>query len=148
MIREPTPRNSAYRDVVAQTFECQSLMTTIGARLGSIDPGRVVVQCPIRDDHLQQTGALHAGLISTLADTACGCAALTLAEPGLDVVSIEFKLNLLEPGRGQSVEAVGEVIRIGRTLAVTQASVHAIDDHDTRRHIAQMQATMMLIKAR
>ena len=138
------PRNERFREVVAESFSRQTFLRLIRAELKTIEPGHVVVACPITDDLLQQAGILHAGVITTLADTACGYAVLSLAEPDCDLVSVEFKVNMLAPGRGDSVEATGDVLRNGKSLAVALGFVESIAADGTRQRIAQMQATMLV----
>ncbi|HUP46418.1 MAG TPA: PaaI family thioesterase [Thermoanaerobaculia bacterium] len=98
-------------------------MRTIGASLSRVAPGQVEIALPWRDDLAQQSGILHAGIIASIADSACGYAALTLMPPGSDVVSVEFKLNLLAPAAGPGFVARGRVIRAGRTITTAAADV-------------------------
>ena len=112
-------------------------MSTIGARLVRVAPGEVDIELSFRDDLMQQSGTLHAGAISAIADSACGYAALSLMPAGSNVVSVEFKLNLLAPAM-TSIIARARVLRAGRTLTVTSADVLAGETL-----IATMLATMM-----
>lgn len=112
-------------------------MSTIGARLVRVAPGEVDIELGFRGDLLQQSGTLHAGVISAIADSACGYAALSLMPAGSNVVSVEFKLNLLAPATS-SIVAHARVVRAGRTLSVTSADVLAGETL-----IATMLATMM-----
>jgi uncharacterized protein (TIGR00369 family) len=120
----------------------QALMQTFGARLGRIAPGEVEILLPWRDELGQQGGTLHAGVIASIADSACGAAALTLMDEGADVMSVEFKLNLLAPARGERFAARARVIRPGRTLTVTAADVYA-GDGESETLVATMLATMI-----
>ena len=110
---------------VRESFDRQQLMKTIGAELVRVAPGEVDIALVWREDLTQQTGVLHAGVLASLADSACGYAALTLMPEGSDVVSIEFKLNLLAPARGPELIAKGRVIRAGRTITTAAADVFA-----------------------
>jgi uncharacterized protein (TIGR00369 family) len=117
-------------------------MTLFAAELTRVAPGEVDVELPFRGDFGQQNGLLHAGVLTSIADVACGYSALTLMPPGADVISVEFKLNLLAPGRGDRFIARGRVIRAGRTITVCRADVFAIASGNETL-IATMLATMM-----
>jgi uncharacterized protein (TIGR00369 family) len=122
-------------------------MQTIGAELEEIGAGRVSIRLPFRDDLTQQHGFLHAGTIAAIADSACGYAALTLMPSDAAVLSIEFKVNMLAPARGESVVARAEVIRPGRNIMVCRADVHALDG-GSEKLVAAMQGTMMVVRGR
>jgi uncharacterized protein (TIGR00369 family) len=142
-----TARDPNYEARVRASFAAQKFMATIGAELERILPGEVAVGLPFREDLVQQHGFLHAGVSAALADTACGYAALSLMEPEAAVLSVEFKLNLLEPATGSRFVAVGRVIRAGRTLTVCRAEVFA-RQAQSEVVVAAMQATMMAIRER
>ncbi len=114
-------------------------MRVLGAELALVQAGRVEVVLRSRPDLTQQAGLLHAGVIAAVADSACGYAALTLMPAGSDVVSVEFKLSLLAPARGDRFVARGEVIRAGRTLTVCRADVFG----ENETLVATMLGTMM-----
>ncbi|MCO6445846.1 MAG: PaaI family thioesterase [Anaerolineae bacterium] len=118
------------------------MMRTLGAYLTAVRPGEVEIALPFRDDLTQQHGYLHAAAVTAIADSACGYAALTLMEPGREVLSVEFKVNLLAPAAGEKFVAVGRVLRPGRTLTVCAAEVH-VELPGQRKLIAAMQATMI-----
>jgi uncharacterized protein (TIGR00369 family) len=120
------------------SFAQQAFMQMIGARLAGARRGEVEIELPFRDDLVQQTGSLHAGVIAAVADSACGYAAFTLMPEGSNVFSVEFKLNLLAPAAGAIFLARARVIRAGRTLTVTAADVFADD-----LLVASMLATMI-----
>jgi len=122
-------------------------MATLGARLISVAPGEVVIELPWRDELAQQHGVLHAGAVASIADSACGYAALSLMPPGSGVMSVEFKVNLLAPGRGDRFLASGRVRRSGRTLTVCEGSVKAIRGGE-EREVAMMTATMIRVEGR
>ena len=132
---------------VRASFERQAFMATLGARLESVEPGQVSIELPFRADLTQQHGFLHAGVVSAIADSACGYAALSLMPPGTAVLSVEFKLNLMKPAAGEVFRAVGKVIRAGRTLTVCGGEVSARHG-GTESVIAVMQATMMTVRDR
>lgn len=132
---------------VRRSFAQQSLMGTIGAVLEAVEPGLVEIALPVAPHILQQHGFVHAGAVSTIADTACGFAALTLMKPGAGVLTVEFKMNMMAPATGTKLVASGRVVKAGRTLIVTQAEVFAYAD-GSGRTVALMTATMMTIEGR
>jgi uncharacterized protein (TIGR00369 family) len=131
---------------VRESFGRQAFMATLGARLGTVAAGRVVIELPFRAELTQQNGYLHAGVVTAIADSACGYAALTLAPPDADILSVEFKINLMKPAVGARFRAVGAVIRAGRTITVCNAEVLAASDAG-ETPIALMQGTMMVVPA-
>ena len=142
-----TPQDPAYESRVRASFERQQFMHTIGARLVHVEPGAVDVELPVRDALVQQHGFLHAGALATVADSACGYAALSLMPPGAAVLSVEFKINLLAPAAGDRVLARGRVIRAGRTVTVCWGEVTAYDG-ENERLVATMVGTMMTVRDR
>lgn len=126
----------------------QTLLTTLGIRVGELAPGRAVLELPFRADLCQQHGYVHAGAIATAADSACGYAALSLMPAGRDVLTVEFKVNLMAPARGELFLATGRVLRSGRTLTVCSAEVVAYADGQPGATVALMQATMMAVDPR
>ena len=121
-------------------------MNLIGARLGLVEPGIVEILLPFRQDLTQQNGYLHAGVVTTIADSACGYAAFSLMPAGSAVLSVEFKVNLLRPACGESFVARAEVIKAGRTLSVTRADVFAVHRDSERELVATMQGTMICVR--
>ena len=138
--------NPTFSDAVAQSFAKQPIMNLIGARLGLVEPGIVEILLPFRQDLTQQNGYLHAGIVTTIADSACGYAAFSLMPTGSAVLSVEFKVNLLRPARGESFVARAEVIKAGRTLSVTRADVFAVHEDSERELVATMQGTMICVR--
>ena len=132
---------------VRGSFGKQRLMQTIGAVLENVDAGRVAIRLPFRDDLTQQHGFLHAGVIASVADSACGYAALSLMPADAGVLSIEFKVNMLAPAKGDAIIARGEVIRPGRNIMVCRADVHVLAD-GIEKLCAAMQGTMMVVTGR
>jgi uncharacterized protein (TIGR00369 family) len=139
-----TPTDPDYATRVRLSFGEQRAMATIGASLGTVEPGAVDVILPFRDDLTQQDGFVHAGIIAAVADSACGYAAHSLMPNSARVLSIEFKLNLLAPAVGERIEARARVIRAGRTITVCRADVVAITDN-TAKLVATMTGTMMTV---
>jgi uncharacterized protein (TIGR00369 family) len=127
------------------SFARQRLMTTLGAKLTSIESGRARSELPFCEGLTQQHGFLPAGIVAAIADTACGYAVLTLMGPGAAVLSVEFKLNLMRPAVGSAFWAIGKVIRAGRTLTVCNEEVYARHD-EQETEIALMQATLMGVR--
>lgn len=141
------PHDPDYESRVRSSFERQSFMATIGAQLSHVAPGEVDVELHVRDDLMQQHGFLHAGVLASVADSACGYAALSLMPPAAAVLSVEFKINLLAPAAGERVVAKGRVIRAGRTVSVCWGEVTAYAG-DTERLVATMVGTMMTVRDR
>ena len=131
-------RNPEFATVVRESFARQAMMNTLGATLTLVEPGRVHVAFPKSDRFKQQNGFVHAGAIASVADSACGYAAFTLAPVGTDVLAVEFKINLLAPARAPAFEARARVVRSGRTLSACIAEVFALQDGDE-----ELVATMM-----
>lgn len=117
-------------------------MALIGGKLTRVEPGVVEITLPYRSDLTQQHGYVHAGIITTIADSACGYAAYTLMPAGSDVLAVEFKVNLMRPAKGETFVARAEVMKSGRTLTVVRADVHALTGAQ-RELVAIMQGTMM-----
>jgi len=129
---------------VRATFARQLYMTTIGAELVRVAPGEIDIALPFRADLTQQHGYLHAGVVTAIVDTACGCAAYTLMPAGSGVLSVEYKVNLLAPSVGERMLARGRVLRPGRTLTVCSGEVVAItEDGGEEKTVVAMLATMM-----
>jgi uncharacterized protein (TIGR00369 family) len=136
------PSNPLFATEVRDSFARQTAMTTIGAELVSVVPGAVQISLPYRADLTQQNGYLHAGIVTTIADSACGYAAYTLMPPNSAVLSVEFKVNLLRPAKGEEFLAIAEVLKPGRTLTVVRADVFA-NPKSERVLVATMLGTMM-----
>lgn len=120
-------RNPEFEAVVRASFARQAMMATLGARLTLVEAGRVTVAFARTDRLTQQHGFVHAGAIASVADSACGYAAFTLAPPGADVLSVEFKVNLVAPARAPEFEARARVLRAGATLTSCYAEVFGLD---------------------
>jgi uncharacterized protein (TIGR00369 family) len=144
---EHRPRDPGFGERVRASLGRQAFMTTLGARLLSVAPGEVVLELPFDGRLTQQHGFLHAGVVAALADNACGYAALSLMPAGEEVLSVEFKVNMLRPAAGASFLALGRVARAGRTLTVCTGEVRAVDGGGRETVVALMQATMMQVRA-
>lgn len=132
---------------VRDGFERQGLMHHLGARLSEIAPGRVHIVLPSRPEVTQQHGYFHAGATSAIADSAGGYAAFTLFPEDSSVLTVEYKINLLAPAEGDHLEAVGTVLRAGRTLTVCRLEVFAVRAED-RTLVASGQQTLIRVEAR
>lgn len=139
------PPNPSFAEDVANSFAQQPIMGLIGARLSLVEPGVIEITLPYRADLAQQHGYLHAGVVTTIADSACGYAAFTLMPADSNVLSVEFKVNLLRPAQGVEFVARAEVIKAGRTLTVVRADVFGIDANEQKELVATMQGTMICL---
>jgi uncharacterized protein (TIGR00369 family) len=140
------PQDADFEARVRESFARQRVMETIGARLSRVAPGEVEIELPFREDLTQQHGYLHAGVVAAVIDSACGYAAMSLAPAGAEVLSIEFKLNLLSPARGASFVARARVKRAGRNVTVCAGDLYALGGA-SEKAVATMLATMMTVKS-
>jgi uncharacterized protein (TIGR00369 family) len=129
-------------DQVRASAEKQNFLKLIGAELTHVAPGEVEFSLRYRDDLTQQHGFVHAGVITTIADVACGYAAYSLMPEGSEVLSVEFKVNLLRPAAGTRFIARARVIKPGKTLTIAQADVFAVTA-EGEKQVATMLATMI-----
>ena len=134
------PQDPQFAARIRASFGRQKAMTLIGASLGAVEPGYVEVALPFRDDLTQQKGFVHGGILGMIADSACGYAAFSLMPADCSLVTVEYKINILNPAVGDLV-AKGQVVKPGRTLTVARAEVYAADG----RHVAAMQQTLMML---
>jgi uncharacterized protein (TIGR00369 family) len=141
------PKDPAFEARVRASFDRQRFMATLGARLAAVAPGEAVIELDFDDALTQQHGFLHAGVVTSAVDSACGYAALSLMPVGAAVLSVEFKVNLLAPATGARFRAIGRVIRAGRTLSVCTGEMRALGGEE-ETVIAVMQATMMTVQQR
>jgi uncharacterized protein (TIGR00369 family) len=141
------PQDKDFEHRIRESFEQQAVMRTMGAALVRVAPGEVDIELPFREDFTQQHGFLHAGVIATILDSACGYAAFTLMPANSAVLSIEYKVNMLAPTKGDRVIARARVVRAGRTVTVCSADAFDVTT-DGERHTATMQATMMTVRDR
>ncbi|MCB1417930.1 MAG: PaaI family thioesterase [Notoacmeibacter sp.] len=137
-----------YETRVRDSFARQKMMRTIGAELTRVSPGVVEIEMPFSEALTQQHGFLHAGVISTALDSACGYAAYSMMPADAAILTIEFKINLLSPGKGERFLFRGEVTKPGRTIMVTDGRAYAVDGEGEARMIATMTGTMMTVLGR
>ena len=136
------PRNPDWEAAVRDSFARQKVMRLIGAEMGVLAPGHCEIRLPFRDDLTQQNSFFHAGITGTIVDSAGGYAGLTLMPAGADVLTVEFKLNLLAPADGDLLVAEGQGLKSGRNLVITRGEVYAIRNGKAT-HCATMQQTLM-----
>jgi uncharacterized protein (TIGR00369 family) len=141
------PQDPGYAERVRASFARQGAMATIGAQIVAVEPGLVVIEMPWAAALTQQHGFLHAGIVATALDSACGYAAATLMPVDAGVLTIEYKVNLLAPAQGQRFRMSAEVVKPGRTISVTEGRAYALDD-GREKLIATMTATLMTITGR
>jgi uncharacterized protein (TIGR00369 family) len=132
---------------VRRTFAAQAALATFGITLAKIEPGTLELRMLYDAKFSQQNDFLHGGVVSAGLDTACGLASYTLMPAHADILTVEFKINLLAPAKGQTFRFVGNVVKPGRTLVVSEGHAYAIDDGRDKL-IATMSATMMTMVAR
>ena len=134
------PADPAFAQRCRESFARQKAMALIGARLSVVDQGYVEIELPWRAELTQQKGYVHGGIVGMIADTACGYSAFSLMPADCSLVTVEYKMNILNPGRGMLV-AKAEVVKPGRTLTVARAQVYA----DDGTHVATMLQTLMML---
>ena len=127
---------------VTQSFESQSMMKTLGARIHKVEKGKVTIEAPLLPSTLQQQGYVHAGLTFSIGDSAAGYSVLTLLPEDQEVMTAEIKINLLAPACGKLLRAEGRVVKHGRRLIVVTSEIHALKD-GKKKMIAIMQGTMI-----
>lgn len=141
------PADPRFEQRVRDSFARQTAMALLGASLERVAPGEVAIRLPFRADLAQQHGFFHAGVMTAIADSACGYSALSLMPAGAAVLTTELKVNLLAPGAGRSVVARARVVKAGRTLTVSLAEVFA-EDGAGETLVALMTATNMTVRDR
>ena len=130
---------------VRGSFARQTIMTTLGAEIAAVRAGEVEIVLPFSDKILQQHEFIHAGAVATIADSACGYAALSVMPRDAAVLTTEFKINLLAPAKGERLRAIGRVVRSGKKLVITLGEVFA-EEGGARKQVALITATMMVVE--
>ena len=141
------PKNPDYRAIATATFEQQRAMKTLGISIARLEPGEVELAMAYSADLTQQNGFVHAGIITAGLDSACGIAAFTLMPAGSDILTVEFKTNLLAPARGQRFAFRATVVKPGRTLTVCEGRAYAEEDGNETL-VATMTGTLMALPRR
>jgi uncharacterized protein (TIGR00369 family) len=144
----PLPADAAFAQRVRDSFARQAVMHTLGASLDSVEPGRVVIVMHHKPELTQQHGFLHAGIVSTGLDSACGYAAFSLMPADAAVLTIEFKVNLLAPARGPWFRFEGLVAKAGRTISVVDGRAFQHEAGGADSLFASMTATIMTVQGR
>lgn len=139
-----TPKNPEFRAVATATFEAQQAMRTLGISIARLEPGEVDLAMGYSAEFSQQNGFVHAGVITAGLDNACGIAAFTLMPAGSDILTVEFKTNLLAPARGERFFFRAEVVKPGRTLTVCEARAFALHE-GAESLVATMTGTLMAL---
>lgn len=130
-------------EAAKKSFEKQGFMKTLGAKIITIETGMVKIACELKEELMQQHGFFHAGVITSIADVACGYAAMTTMPEGSEVLSVEFKTNLMRPATAQKIVATGKVIKSGKNLVFCEAKI--TDEKETIQ-FASLQGTMFCIQ--
>jgi len=130
---------------IRASFARQGLINTLNGKIAFMAPGELHLEAPFDERFTQQDGFLHAGVVTTLMDSACGYAAYTLMPVGSRVLSVEFKVNFLNPARGERFRAEGRVAKSGKTISVCEGKLFALQDRQEQL-VAMMQATMICIR--
>ncbi|MDD2711682.1 MAG: PaaI family thioesterase [Simplicispira sp.] len=141
------PLNPSYVQRVQDSFAIQGVMHHLGAKLGLIAPGAVDIEVDWAQELTQQHGFLHAGVVSAVLDSACGYAAFTLMALAAEVLTIEFKINLLAPAQGEHFRMEGRVLKPGRTITVCEGRAYAISQGNEKL-VATMVCTLMAVTGR
>jgi uncharacterized protein (TIGR00369 family) len=136
------PRNPDFDRVVRDSFARQGLMRTLGARIVALEPGLCVIEMDYAPGISQQNGYFHGGAVGAIADSAAGYAAYSLMPAGSDILTVEYKLNLIRPAVPPTLRAEGRVVRAGKTLSVCRADVYCSADGRVEA-CALLQSTLM-----
>jgi uncharacterized protein (TIGR00369 family) len=143
-MRRFEPADAGYEDRVRESFARQSVMRLIGARLARVEPGLCEIELPWRADLCQQHGYAHAGITTTIADSAGGYAAFSLFPADTSVLTVEYKINLLSPAEGERLLATGRVTKPGRTITICELEVVAFKGGEAKTCAIGLQTMMCL----
>ncbi len=147
-MKHTTPADPGFRQRLHDSFARQAVMATLGATLEVADAGRVVIVLAHKPELTQQHGFLHAGIVATALDSACGYAAFSLMPADAAVLTIEFKVNLLAPARGPWLRCEGVVVKAGRTISVVEGRAWQHQAGGPESLCATMSATVMTVQGR
>jgi uncharacterized protein (TIGR00369 family) len=140
-----SPIDPDFEQRIRASFARQGLINTLNGKIAHISPGELHIEAPFDERFTQQDGFLHAGIVTTLMDSACGYAAYTLMPADSRVLSVEFKVNFLNPARGERFRAEGRVAKSGKTISVCEGKLFALQNGQGSL-VAMMQATMICIR--
>jgi len=135
-------QDTGYESKTLESFGRQAVMQTLDAELSIQGPGIVSIRFPFQSRFTQQNGYIHAGIVATILDSACGYAAFTLMPQGADVLTVEFKVNLLRPAKGDHFAAKATVVKPGKTISVVEAALYS-SEYGEGKPVATMTATIM-----
>ncbi len=135
-------QDTDYESKTQESFGRQAVMQTLEAELSIQGPGIVSICFPFQSRFTQQNGYIHAGIVATILDSACGYAAFTLMPEGADVLTVEFKVNLLRPATGDHFAAKARVVKPGKTISVVEATLYS-SEYGEGKPVATMTATIM-----
>ena len=138
------PSDAGYKEKVIESFNRQEVMKTVNASILNIRPGEIELEFPFQASLTQQHGFIHAGIVSTVLDSACGYAAFSLMPENAAVLTIEFKLNLLSPAKGERFRAIGRVKKPGKNITVTEGELFSYSEGE-QKLIAVMVGTIMSV---
>jgi len=138
------PRDPNYLTKVERSFARQKVMKTLGICIHDLRPGVIELRMPFADQYTQQHGFIHAGILSTALDSACGYAAFSLMDKNAAILTVEYKINLLAPAEGESFSFNARVLKSGRTLTVCDAHAFAIQRGE-KKLVASMNSTLMAL---
>ena len=144
-LMEFVPKDPNFADRVRASFARQRVMQTLGAEIVDLQPGRIELTMPFAPEFTQQHGFIHAGIIATVLDSACGYAAFSLMPADAAVLTVEFKTNLIAPAKGEQFAFRAHVLKPGKTLTVCDARAFALDRNHMERLIATMTGTLMAV---
>jgi uncharacterized protein (TIGR00369 family) len=139
------PKDANFADRVRASFARQRVMQTLGITIGRLEPGAIELAMPHRTEYTQQHGFIHAGIVTTALDSACGYAAFSLMPADAAVLTVEFKTNLLAPAKGDRFLLRARVVKPGRTLTVCDAQAFALEGGADERLVATMTGTLMAL---
>lgn len=139
------PVDLGFENRVRSSFLRQGLINSLNGQIAYISPGELHIEAPFNERFTQQDGFLHAGIVATLMDSACGYAAYTLMPADSRVLTVEFKVNFLNPAKGELFRAEGRVVKSGKTISVCEGKLFALTNGQGTL-IAMMQATMICIR--
>jgi uncharacterized protein (TIGR00369 family) len=142
-----TPKNPRFHQRIAESFGRQRAMSTLGITITRLVAGEIELSMPYARDYTQQHGFVHAGIMTTALDSACGYAAFSLMPADADVLTVEFKTNLLAPAKGERFVFRARVVKPGRTITVCDASAFAVEA-GVEKPVATMSATLMAVTPR
>jgi uncharacterized protein (TIGR00369 family) len=144
-LMEFVPEDPNFADRVRASFARQRVMQTLGAEIVGLEPGRIELAMPFASEFTQQHGFIHAGIIATVLDSACGYAAFSLMPAKAAVLTVEFKANLIAPAKGEQFVFRAHVLKPGRTITVCDARAFALDRNRVERLVAAMTGTLMAV---